>query len=274
MDEAAHRTTSEDSVLVRRGRLERLHEQARQCTRCPQLAANRETVVFGTGDRDAALMLVNAPSGQNEDRQGLPLVGAAGRLLTELLAEVGLDRGELYITNVLKCRPPQNRDPLAEELAHCRSYLDEQIALVAPRVVCSLGSLATKVLRGDPAGIKQVRGTVEIRTIGTRTVRLLPLMHPDAALYHRAGLDLLRADLAQLPALLALPAPEQVPPPDPEPEPAPPEPVAEPPREKPAAATRRRRRPPVADTDDTEPRDERDAPAPTPEPAPSQLHLF
>lgn len=229
MDEAAHRTTSEDSVLVRRGRLERLHEQAGRCTRCPQLAAHRTTVVFGTGDRDAALMLVGAPAGQNEDRQGLPLVGAAGRLLTELLAEVGLDRDELYITNVLKCRPSQNRDPLAEELAHCRGYLDEQVAAVAPRVVCSLGSLATKVLRGDPAGIKQVRGTPEIRTIGARTVRLLPLMHPDAALYHRASLDLLRADIAQLPDLLALPAPEQLAPPEPDPEPQPePEPEPEP----------------------------------------------
>jgi len=202
MDDAPHRTPSEDSVLVRRGRLERLHEQARQCTRCPQLAANRTTVVFGTGDRDAALMLVGAPAGQNEDRQGLPLVGAAGRLLTELLAE---------------------------ELAHCRGYLEQQIALVAPRVVCSLGSLATKVLRADPAGIKQVRGTAEVRTIGERTVRLLPLMHPDAALYHRASLDLLRSDLAQLPELLALPAPEQAEPPVPVPVPVPePEPEPEP----------------------------------------------
>lgn len=272
MDEAAHRTTSGDSVLVRRGRLERLHEQAGRCARCPQLAANRTTVVFGTGDRDAALMLVNAPSGQNEDRQGLPLVGAAGRLLTELLAEVGLDRDELYITNVLKCRPPQNRDPLAEELAHCRGYLDEQIALVAPRVVCSLGSLATKVLRGDPAGIKQVRGTVEVRTLGTRAVRLLPLMHPDAALYHRASLDLLRTDLAQLPELLALPAPEQVPPPEPESEPEPVPEAAEPKRAKASAAGRRRSRPSAAE--DGAERREGDAPEPAPEPPPSQLHLF
>jgi len=210
MGAAPQRTTSEDSVLARRGRLERLHEQARQCTRCPQLAANRTTVVFGTGDRDAALMLVGAPSEQNEDRQGLPLVGAPGRLLTELLAGIGLTRDELYITNILKCRPPQNRDPLAEELAHCRRYLDEQVALVAPRLVCTLGTFATKVVRRDPAGIKQVRGTVEIRTIGGRTVRLLPMMHPAAALYHRATLDLLRADLALVPELLALPAPAQV----------------------------------------------------------------
>jgi uracil-DNA glycosylase family 4 len=270
MDAAPHRTTSEDSVLVRRGRLDRLHEQARQCTRCPQLAANRTTVVFGTGDRDAGLMLVNAPSGQNEDRQGLPLVGAAGRLLTELLAEVGLERDELYISNVLKCRPPQNRDPLAEELAHCRSYLDEQVALVQPRVVCSLGSLATKVLRGDPAGIKQVRGTVEVRTIGARAVRLLPLMHPDAALYHRATLDLLRADLAQLPALLALPAPVQ---PEPTPDPVPvPEsaskPAVEPKRRR--AATGRRDDRARADDDG----EQLDAAQPAAEPAPSQLPLF
>jgi uracil-DNA glycosylase family 4 len=243
MGAAPHRTTSEDSVLARRGRLERLHEQARQCTRCPQLAANRTTVVFGSGDRDAALMLVGAPSEQNEDRHGLPLVGAPGRLLTELLSGVGLERDELYITNVLKCRPPQNRDPLAEEIAHCRHYLDEQIGLVAPRLVCSLGNLATKLLRGDPAGIKQVRGTVEIRTFGDRTVRLLPLVHPAAALYHRATLDLLRADLALVPELLALPAPAQVEPRRPEPESVAPAPTAPavPERAKAARARSRRR---------------------------------
>ncbi len=209
MGAAPPRTTPESPSSVRRAELERLHGAARQCVRCAQPAASRNAVVFGTGDRDAALMLVGGPPEQNEDRQGLPLVGAAGRLLTELLAELGLERDDVYLTSIVKCRPPQNREPLAEELAHCRHWLDEQVGLVAPRVVCSLGNLATKALRGDPTGIRQLRGRAEVRTIGPRAVRLLPLLHPAAALYQRAILEQLRADLRQLPELLALPVPEQ-----------------------------------------------------------------
>lgn len=271
MGEHPQRTTSEDSVLVRRARLERLQGQARQCARCPQLAANRTTVVFGAGDRDAALMLVGAPVEPIEDRQGLPLVGATGRLLTELLAEIGLQRDELYITNVLKCRPPQNRDPLAEELAHCREHLERQIELVAPRLVCSLGNFATKVLRQDPAGIKQVRGTVEIRTIGARTVRLLPLIHPSAALYHRELLDRLRADLAVVPELLALPAPVQIDPAPPEPAAATPAAAASRPTAERAAASSAA----ASSAAESSPAESSDAPAaPTDDPGPHQLELF
>jgi DNA polymerase len=197
------------TTAERRARLATLRDEARGCLRCPQLVAARTTVVFGAGDPDADVLFVGESPGQNEDQQGLPLVGAAGRLLTDLLAEVGLRREDVYVTTALKCRPPSNRDPLAEELAHCRSYLHGQIELVRPKVVCTLGNFATKLLREDPAGIKAVRGRVEVRTLGTRAVRLLPVHHPVAALYQGSHVELLRRDLALLPGLVELPAPEQ-----------------------------------------------------------------
>lgn len=201
--------TALPSAAERRQGLAALRDEARGCLRCPQLVAARTTVVFGAGDPDADVLFVGESPGQNEDQQGLPLAGAAGRLLAELLAEVGLRREDVYVTTALKCRPPSNRDPLAEELAHCRSYLHGQIELVRPRVVCTLGNFATKLLREDPAGIKAVRGRPEVRTLGTRTVRLLPVHHPVAALYERGHVDLMRRDLALLPGLVAQPVPEQ-----------------------------------------------------------------
>ncbi|MDO9410055.1 uracil-DNA glycosylase [Patulibacter sp.] len=197
------------TAAERRALLGRLRDDARGCVRCPQLAAARTTVVFGAGNPDADVLLVGESPGRGEDRQGLPLLGAAGRLMTDLLGEAGLRREDVYVTTVLKCRPPSNRDPLAEELANCRAYLHGQIELVRPKVVCTVGSFATKLLREDPAGIRGVRGRPEVRTIGTRTVRLLPLLHPDAALYEGALVELLRADLALLPELVARPAPPQ-----------------------------------------------------------------
>lgn len=202
-------TAPPSSAAERRIRLGVLRDGSRSCARCPQLVAARNTVVYGAGDPDADVLFVGESPGLHEDRQGLPLVGAAGRLLTELLAEVGLRRDDAYVTTVLKCRPPSNRDPLAEELAHCRSHLHDQVALVRPTVVCTLGNFATKLLREDPAGIKAVRGTVELRTLGTRTVRLLPVHHPDAALYQRSHVELLRHDLALLPGLIAQGEPPQ-----------------------------------------------------------------
>lgn len=197
------------TAAERRALLGRLRDDTRSCARCPQLAASRTTVVFGAGDPDADVLLVGESPGRGEDRQGLPLLGAAGRLMTDLLGEVGLRREDVYVTTVLKCRPPSNRDPQPEELANCRSHLHGQVELVRPKVVLTLGSFATKLLREDPAGIRAVRGRPEVRTLGTRAVRLLPVLHPDAALYQESLVELLRADLALLPALVARPAPPQ-----------------------------------------------------------------
>jgi DNA polymerase len=211
---------------ARREELRAVYEQAQGCTRCPQLAAARRSVVFGAGNADADLMFLGEAPGQREDEKGLPFVGQAGQLLSQLLEEVGLRREDVFISNTLFCRPPGNRDPLPQEISNCQDYTFRQLELIQPKVVCTLGNFATKLLRGDPTGITRLHGRPEVRTIGPRTVRLLPLYHPAAALYTRSLLDTLREDFAQLPALLALDAPPQ-PAPEPEPEPvaAEPEPL-------------------------------------------------
>src|ERR687885_2623378 len=209
----------------RREELKAVWRQASACTRCPQLAAARRTVVFGNGNADADLMFVGEAPGAREDEQGLPFVGQAGRLLDRLLADIGLTRSDVFVCNTLKCRPPGNRDPLPQEIDNCQDYLLRQVELIQPRVVCTLGNFATKLLRGDAAtGITRLHGREEVRRIGPRTVRLYPLYHPAAALYTPAMLETLRADFVRIPELLALPTPAQpasAPPPEsvvPEPE--------------------------------------------------------
>lgn len=181
----------------------------RDCTRCPQLAATRTTVVFGAGNANADLMFVGEAPGANEDREGLPFVGQAGQLLNRLLGEIGLLREDVFITNCLRCRPPGNRDPHPAEIDNCQGWLFRTIELIEPRVICTLGNFATKLLRGDQTGITRVHGQDEVRVIGRRAVRLMPLYHPAAALYTSSMLDTLRADFARIPEVLALPLPEQ-----------------------------------------------------------------
>ena len=193
----------------RREALKEVYARASACERCSELAATRHSVVFGAGNADADLMFIGEAPGANEDQQGLPFVGAAGKLLERLLGEIGLARSEVFIANVLKCRPPGNRDPLPAEIEHCQEYLFEQVELIAPRVICSLGNFSTKLLRRDPTGITRVHGQAEVLTLGRRAVRLYPIFHPAAALYTPRMLETLREDFARLPELLALPAPEQ-----------------------------------------------------------------
>jgi len=193
----------------RREELKAVYATARGCTQCPELASTRTQVVFGAGNADADLMFVGEAPGAREDEQGVPFVGAAGKQLDELLGEVGLVRADVFVANVLKCRPPGNRDPLPAEIENCQQYLMRQVQLVQPRVICTLGNFATKLLRADPTGITKLHGQAEIRVIGRRAVRLYPLFHPAAALYTRSLMDTLRADIARLPELLALPLPEQ-----------------------------------------------------------------
>jgi uracil-DNA glycosylase family 4 len=224
------------SAETRREELKAVWQQAQTCMKCPQLASTRTKVVFGAGNADADLMFVGEAPGGNEDKQGLPFVGQAGRLLDTLLGEIGLTRADVFVANTLKCRPPGNRDPLPGEIDACQDYLFRQLELIEPLVVCTLGNFATKLLRADPAtGITRLHGREEIRRIGPRTVRLYPLYHPAAALYTPSMLDILRTDFQRIPELLAQPAPEQpepeeaelvVPQPDvlaelPDPEPAP-----------------------------------------------------
>jgi len=193
----------------RRESLKAVWEQAAGCPRCPELAATRTTVVFGAGNADAELMFVGEAPGANEDREGRPFVGQAGQLLERLLGEIGLARADVFIANVLKCRPPGNRDPLPAEIENCQEYLWRQLELIEPAVVCTLGNFATKLLRGDPTGITRLRGRAEVRQLGPRSVRLYPLLHPAAALYTPRMLETLREDFAGIPALLAEGPPAQ-----------------------------------------------------------------
>jgi DNA polymerase len=190
----------------RREELVALYKEARACRRCP-LHETRTQVVFGSGNADADLMFVGEAPGQQEDIQGLPFVGRAGKLLDQLLEEVGLSRDEVFIANVLKSRPPGNRDPQPEEIAACRPYLDRQIELIEPTVICTLGNFATKLLTRSPRGITQVRGRPQVHELGGRTARVYPLFHPAAALRTPRLLEELREDFAGLPELLAEPPP-------------------------------------------------------------------
>jgi uracil-DNA glycosylase family 4 len=172
-------------------------------------------------------MFIGEAPGANEDQQGLPFVGQAGRLLDTLLGEIGLTRDDVFVANVLKCRPPGNRDPLPQEIDSCQDYLFRQLELIQPKVVCTLGNFATKLLRADTTGITRLHGRDELRQIGPRAVHLYPLFHPAAALYTPAMLATLRTDFERIPELLARPAPAQPEPvvaPEPEPELAVPEP--------------------------------------------------
>jgi DNA polymerase len=191
------------------------------CTRC-RLAQGRTQVVFGAGNPRADLMFVGEAPGFHEDKQGIPFVGQAGKLLDGLLAGVELRREDVFVANVLKCRPPGNRDPQPDEIESCEPHLFRQIELIEPKVIATLGNFATKLLSGRPLGITRVHGQEQALTIAGRSVVLYPLYHPAAALYTPAMLKVLEADFARLPDLLGRPAqPAAVPEPAPEPEPEP-----------------------------------------------------
>ena len=177
----------------RAGRLSTTSCRTARSARWPRAARQ---VVFGTGDADADLMFVGEAPGFHEDQQGKPFVGQAGKLLDKLLEEIGLAREQVFIANVLKCRPPGNRDPQPTEIDACKGHLFRQIELIQPRVICTLGNFATKLLSGSPQGITKVRGVPQLHEIGGRNVFLYPIFHPAAALYTPAMLEQLRADFA------------------------------------------------------------------------------
>jgi DNA polymerase len=196
--------------LTRADELRTFAEAVAGCTKCP-LAGTRTQVVFGSGDPNADLMFVGEAPGFHEDKQGVPFVGAAGKLLEQLLAGIGLTRQQVYIANVLKCRPPGNRDPVPDEIEACESHLWRQIELIQPRVVATLGNFATKLLSGRPTGITRVHGQEQETTLGGRRVLLYPIYHPAAALYTPRMLEVLTSDFARLPELLG----REVAPPEP-----------------------------------------------------------
>jgi len=188
-------------------RLEELGAEASGCTRC-RLSETRTQVVFGVGDPNADLMFVGEAPGFHEDKQGFPFVGQAGKLLDRLLEGIGLTRADVYIANVIKCRPPGNRDPVPDEIERCEPYLFRQIELIEPRVVATLGNFATKLLSGKQLGITRVHGQAQDVVLGGRPVVLYPLYHPAAALYTPSMLTVLEEDFRRIPDLLARSATE------------------------------------------------------------------
>jgi len=165
----------------RAAHLAQVGTEASACTRC-RLAEGRRTVVFGTGNPDADLMFIGEGPGAEEDRQGIPFVGPAGQLLTRIIGAIGLARGDVYIANVVKCRPPGNRDPQADEVAACRGFLEEQVRLVAPRVLVALGRIAAQTLLGNELPVGRMRGSWH-RVFG---VPLRVTYHPAALLRNDA----------------------------------------------------------------------------------------
>jgi uracil-DNA glycosylase len=207
---AATNTAAGQGAAERRARLVEVYRQASVCERCP-LAVGRNTVVFGAGNADADLIFVGEAPGAEEDRQGLPFVGRAGQFLNDLLDGIEMKREDVFIANVLKCRPPGNRDPQPEEIDSCTPWLEQQVDLIQPRVIATLGNFATKLLTANPTGITKVHGTPQEHVIGGRSLYVVPLFHPAAGLRTPRVAEQLREDFRKLPELLARPLPEPPP---------------------------------------------------------------
>ena len=199
---AAEAVAAAETAVDPVGALDTFAAEVAGCTRCA-LAEGRTQVVFGIGDANADLMFVGEAPGFHEDKQGFPFVGQAGKLLDKLLAGIGLTRGDVYIANVLKCRPPGNRDPQPAEIEACEEHLFKQVALIEPKLIATLGNFATKLLSGRPDGITRVHGKPREASLGGRSVTLYPVFHPAASLYTPAMLKTLEADFARIPGLIA-----------------------------------------------------------------------
>jgi uracil-DNA glycosylase family 4 len=198
---AAGAVAADPEVLNRRAALAAYATETAACTNC-RLAQGRTQVVFGVGDPNSDLMFVGEAPGFHEDQQGFPFVGQAGKLLDKLLGGIGLTRGDVYIANVIKCRPPGNRDPQSDEIEACEAHLFRQIELIEPKLIATLGNFATKLLSGKPHGITRVHGRPQETTLGGRAVTLYPIYHPAAALYTPAMLRTLEDDFRRIPELL------------------------------------------------------------------------
>ena len=174
--------------------LQGLADSLHDCQRCPLAKLGRRQVVFGVGNPQASVMFVGEAPGFHEDQKGEPFVGAAGQLLNDLLQSVGLSRSDIYIANAIKCRPPNNRDPEPTEVDTCKPFLLKQIALIRPKLVCSLGNWATQTLLERKVGITRVRG----QAFYLKDFVLFPLLHPAAALHQGSMLQPLREDFQKL----------------------------------------------------------------------------
>lgn len=167
------------------------------CSKCG-LAATRNNIVFGAGNPHANVMFIGEAPGKNEDLKGEPFVGAAGKLLNEMLERVGIPREDIYIANICKCRPPKNRNPRAEEIEACTPWLHEQVASIHPTVIVTLGNFATRFILDTKEGITGLRGRVH----AAGPLRVIPMFHPAAAIYDPSKVDAIAADFELLKSLL------------------------------------------------------------------------
>lgn len=178
--------------------LQELSASLHNCQRCKLAKLGRTQVVFGTGNPTASIMFVGEAPGFNEDQQGEPFVGAAGKLLDKLLESAGLSRAQVYIANVIKCRPPNNRDPEPDEVETCKPFLLQQIELIKPKLVCTLGNWATQTILEKKVGITKVKG----QAFKLERFVVFPLLHPAAALHQGNLLETLHEDFRKLKAYL------------------------------------------------------------------------
>jgi DNA polymerase len=190
--------------------LDQLYDDIKDCQLCP-LAESRTQVVFGVGRCDAEVVFVGEAPGYHEDVQGIPFVGSAGKLLSELLESIGIRREDVYITNVNKCKPPENRTPTAVEIKACKPFLENQIEIIKPRILCTLGNNATQNILGKRVSISKVRA----RSFQVDNYFVFPMFHPAAALHLGTRMGEVREDFKKLHAFLGShskpqPTPEQM----------------------------------------------------------------
>lgn len=174
--------------------LQELAKSLHNCQRCKLAKLGRTQVVFGVGNPHASIMFVGEAPGFHEDQKGEPFVGAAGKLLNDLLQSAGLSRDEIYIANVIKCRPPNNRDPELDEVEICKPFLLQQIQMIRPKLVCTLGNWATQTLLERKVGITKVKA----QAFYMKDFVLFPLLHPAAALHQGGLLEPLKEDFKKL----------------------------------------------------------------------------
>lgn len=190
--------------LSKTEKLELLREKVLQCKNC-HLGNLRINAVFGEGDPDAKLVFVGEAPGENEDNQGRPFVGAAGNLLTKIIEAMGFKRSEVYICNVIKCRPPENRDPTPTEILACEKYLIKQLEIIKPLCIVSLGNHATKTLLKTNQQITNMHG----KWFTYHGIKLMPTFHPANLLYHASQKKFVWEDMQKVMALFGKPLPEK-----------------------------------------------------------------
>lgn len=189
---------SEATLEERRQALQAIADEVSHCRKC-ELCGGRTNAVFGDGSSDARVLIVGEAPGKNEDLQGKPFVGAAGKYLDELLGIAGLAREDVFIANVLKCRPPGNRDPRPEEIQACADYLRNQTRAIDPEYIVTLGNFATKFILRTETGITRLRGRLQ----RAGRFKVFPVFHPAAAIYDQSKRPVLEDDFAKLGELLA-----------------------------------------------------------------------